>query len=292
MPIRRSGVGLRHAYTGPASTVDNPVSALTFAANQAASSDVRIVWSGSNLLSRTAHTAIWKSNWTQQTGYYAWAWHAYNDGSFHGANYEYGTHPFPCDGAVDGNGQATGGTSGSGTVHYYEQAGFGAHDYLCSPSQANGAPTIVTKGAWVTQARTCSIQGSNLRHRYWPDVSAPTVYIEQTILLSSLESPGSPAFYFGCSDWRSGLGGGGAGTNDETPRGSHRFFMLFSAELSITDIASEAAYGVEGNAVTSNGQAAVWYINKNPTHTDVSDKSSAGHSPSWANANRPTTFTF
>ena len=31
-----------------------------------------------------------------------------------------------------------------------------------------------------------------------------------------------------------------------------------------------------------------WYINDNPTPTDVTDKSSAGHDPSWANSNRPT----
>lgn len=39
------------------------------------------------------------------------------------------------------------------------------------------------------------------------------------------------------------------------------------------------------------GQASVWYINKNPTPTDVGDKSGVNHSPRWAAASRPGLFT-
>lgn len=285
MPIRRSGVGFGRAYTAPTPAVLN---GLTFPSNLETGADIRLVWNGANLLSRTNHTVIWKANYIQQAGYYAVTWHSYNVGEWQGSYYEYGCHPFPGDGSVDGNGESIGSTSSAGTVHYYEIAGLQAHDYLASVGNANGAPLIVTKGVWVTQARTCSVQGSNLRHRYYPDVSSPTRYIEQTIDISLLESPSAPAFYFGTSDWRAGVGG--SGTTDEAVSGTIRGFALFNAELSITDIATEAA-SESNSPQTSSGATSVWYINKNPTPTDVTDKSGAGHHPSWANSNRPTLWT-
>ena len=56
--------------------------------------------------------------------------------------------------------------------------------------------------------------------------------------------------------------------------------------MSITDIAAEAA-SEQDLPVTAAGTASRWYSNINPTPSDVSDKSGAGHSPTWDNANRP-----
>lgn len=244
------------------------------------------------MLSRTSHTAIWKANYFQQTGYYAVAWHSENTGSWPASRYQYGSHPYPASGSVDGTGQSTGGTGVSGTVHYHEMAGLGASDFLASPG---GSSLIVVKGVWLTQARTCElIGGTTLRHTFWPDiVGHPDFAIVQEFASSELNSPGSPAFYFGASDWRAGLGGAGSTSTDESPGCTLRGLMLFDAPLVLTDIEDEAANESSNAAVTAAGIASIWYCNKNPTPTDISDRQGqrSPHSPSWANTNRPTLYT-
>lgn len=269
------------------------VTGLTFPANGTDGSDIRLQLSGANLVTRYPYTYIWKSNYTQQAGYYANTWQC-NDGAFEGGNtYTAGMHPFPCNGAFNGSNEATGGTGDSGTVHYYEIAASQglAVDYI---GNVLGASMLVTKGVWVTQARQSFIQsgGPNdgmICNRYWPNISNPTAYIETFGSLDDYTVPSSPVFIIcGCSPWRANTPS--SGQNDETPCGSHRFFKMFDAALTISDIATEAAY--EGNsAVTAAGIASVWYMNINPTPTDVTDKSGEGHNPGWATANRPTLYT-
>lgn len=262
---------------------------LQFPGNGTANSDIRLLWNGANLLSRTAQTVIWKIRYDAQAGYYAVTWSAYNDGTFHFDQYEFGGHPYPCDGAFDGNGNATGATGGSGTVHYMELAGIpGGQDGIALP--INPAFLIVKDGRWLTQARTCEvISGTTLRHKVYPDIeNAPSDYIQREVLLSSLPSPSAPAFYFGASDWRTNQPS--SGRNDECPSGVLRGMKLFNAALSASDIATEAA-SETNTPQTAAGIASVWYMNINPTPTDVTDKSGAGHDPTWANANRPTAWT-
>jgi len=273
-------------------------SGLNFLANGAAGSDIRLAWSGANLLSRTAQTVIWKAFYAQQSGYYADVWDAENDGSFHFSKYEHGTHPYPCDGAFNGTGQATGGTGESGDIHYFEIAGLGdgpevlfGHDFIASPG---GTAKLVVNGIWYTHARTVEVvSGTILRHTFWPDVvNDPSYVIQQDLTLADLNVPTSPAFIVGCSPWTSSnFAGTGSGyTNTETPGNITRGIKLFNAPLTISDIASEAA-SATNSPVTAAGIASVWYMNENPTPTDITDKSGAGHTPTWANANRPTLWT-
>jgi hypothetical protein len=35
------------------------------------------------------------------------------------------------------------------------------------------------------------------------------------------------------------------------------------------------------------GSASIWYVNLNPTPTDISDKSGRGHNPEWVGNARP-----
>lgn len=279
------------------SSATGPTTGLLFPANTLAGSDIRIVWSGANLLSRTLHTAIWRANYFQQTGYYAVAWHSPNTGSWDSGDYSYGTHPYPAaDGTVNANGDALTGSGSSGTVHFWEIAGLRdnttAHDFLCSPGGAGGTNISSVLGTEIVQARTCEVvSGTTLRHKFYPDVlNSPSLVIQQDIALSSIGSPSAPAFYFGASDWRDGQGGGGAGTNDETPGCTLRGLQLFSDALGISDITSEATSGAN-TPVTAAGLASVHYMNQNPTPTDISDKSGAGHNPTWPNANRPSLWT-
>lgn len=289
-PLRVSADGQRYSqYPRGNKSLALPPTGIVFPNNLEAGSDIRIVWSGSALLSRTSHTAIWKAKYEQQTGYYAVAWHSENTGTWPASMYQFGTHPYPAaEGTVDGNGQATDGTASAGTDHFWEIAGLGASDFLASPG---GVSLGVVKDAWLVQARKCEVvSGTTLRHTFIPDVLGnPAFAIVQDKTLASLNSPSAPAFYIGASEWRSGQGGGGATANDESPSCTLRALMLFDAPLSLADITTEAANEASNNAVTSAGIAAIWYSNKNPVPTDVADKQTqrTTHSPSWANANRP-----
>ena len=260
---------------------------LEFPPNLMPGSDARLVWSGASMLPRTSHTAIWKAKFVQQNGYYAVAWHTSNDGTWHASNFEFGTHPYPTTGTLNADGQSTGGTGSDGAIHYYEIAGLGASDFIASPGP--GPTYLVAKDVWVTQARTCEVVGGNtVRHRYWPDIGNATDYIEQSIPKSSydaaLSGTVSPAFTIGGSPWT-----GDGVSNNESPAAVLRGFAFFDAPLSIADIAAEAASDSDA-AVTAAGAQSVWYINKNPTPTDVSDKSGAGNSPTWANDQRPNLY--
>jgi hypothetical protein len=238
------------------------------------------------MLPRTSHTAIWQARYVQQSGYYAVAWHTSNDGTWHASLFEYGTHPYPTTGTVNSDGQSLGGTGSTGMVHYYEIAGLGASDFIASPGPGPTYPVI--KDVWVTQARTCEVVGIQVRHRYWPDVSEPSAFIEQLTAKSGVDAAQAVSvnavFTIGGSPWT------GDGTvNGESPASVLRGFAFFDAALAINDIQAEAAS--DGDAPATNaGAQSVWYINKNPTPTDVGDKSGAGHSPVWANTQRPNLY--
>jgi len=260
-----------------------PTSGIEFLENDASGSDIRLAWTGANLLPRTSHTAIWQAKYAQQLGYYAVAWSTGSDGTWPANEYEFGTHPYPTTGTYDGNGQSTGGTGGTGAVHYMEIAGLGASDFIEGPMEPY---LLVTDGRWLTQARTCEITGGDtVTHRFYPDVvNNPSMYIEKTVTKTAFDAitPTSPAFIIGCSPWTDS-----GSTNNETPNAVINGIRLFDTVLTITDIATEASVA-DDSAATAAGQANTWYINDNPTHTDVTDKSGEGHNPSWANANRPT----
>jgi len=256
---------------------------LAFPANETAGSDIRLVWDGSNLLDRDDHSAVWLWYPLSQSDYYAVTWHSCNTGIWFNCSdaYSFGAHPYPCDGTYDGNGNAT---YDGGGDHYFEIAGIGAEDRIFGPD----GPFEVTKGQWYAQARTCATVSTNLRHRYYPDIQRiGNEYIEKTVTRSSVygDSPADPAFYFGASDWRTNQPS--SGQNDETPYGYLRGLRLFDAELSYAEIVQEINAIGNNTAASTTGLANTWYINDNPTPTDVTDKSAANHDPSWANANRP-----
>ena len=259
--------------------------ALLFASNSETGCEAILLWQGANLLPRTSHTAIWKANYKHQAGYYAVAWHTSYDGTFHGSRYEYGTHPYPTSGGANSAGANTG--TGN-TTHFWEIAGLGAFDFIASPGP--GPTKQVVKELWLTQARVCevvNVSGTDyVRHRFYPDVdNDPTFYIQQDVTKASYDTDAAsvvtPTFLIGSSPWALGV---------ECPSAEITGIRLFNAPLSITDIALEAEAPTDA-AVTSAGAASLWYSNIAPTVSDVSDKSGAGHSPTWANSDRPTNST-
>lgn len=265
-----------------------PQTGLTFLANNAAGSDIRLEWSGANLLSRTAQTVIWQTRYGSQTGYIAETWSAWGDTSFHFSNYEFGAHGYPCDGTAGASGQASGGTGSGGTVHYMECAGLGGADYIASPGPGT-VSLIVKDGRPYMRARTVEvISGTTLRHKVYPDLANnPSVVIQQDITLASLESATSPRFCFGTSPWTAS-----GDQNSETPGSGSvmRNFQLYSAALSLAQIQARMDLTSDAAVVAAN-PGSLWYCNINPTPSDITDKSGAGHTPSWANANRPTLWT-
>lgn len=255
--------------------------------NNAANNDIGLEWTGANLLDRTTHTALWKINYIQQTGFYALCWHCHNDATFHG-NSDYGTHPYPCDNTVLANGSAAGPTGSSGTAHSFEIAGLAGNDFLCTSGGPNGL--VVTKGVEYWQARTCELitAGTVARHTFYPDVqNNPSFSIQQDCTVALINTdPAITTFRFGVSPWRSGLGGGGAGSNDEVPSCTYlRFIKLYSTTKTLTEIQAKFT---DISEETNDG--ARWYSCINPTPTDITDKSGMGHTPAWANALRPTAW--
>lgn len=253
--------------------------------NESADSDIGLDWEGSNMVPRLSHTLIWKAYYVQQSGYYALMWHVFADNVWHGGSGEYGTHPYPCDGAVNGTGYATGGTGSVGTVHYHEIAN--GLDKISN----GGSPLLVVKNTWLTQARTCETSGSNYIHTFWPDIDGnPSFSIGWTTTTPpNTATYGAMKFRLGVSPWTAS-----GTTNGETPGCICRFVMQFDQPLVLSDIQAEAANETINAAVTSAGAASIWYCNKNIIPFDVVDKQTqrTQHSPNgpssgWANARRP-----
>lgn len=292
MPIRRSGVGLRHSYSSSVSNAPFS-SALRFPASGATNSDIRIIWNGSNFLSRTAHTILFRWRAIANTGYYAWWWHGALSGAF-GGTYEYGTHPYPTDTAaleVGGNGQIDGaaGTGAAGTNHYFEIAGLGAKDYLAS-SQPGTTYPVTKDSTWRWGARQAVVNGSDIRHRYYVDLSDTSKVIVQDYPSATISgaAPGSPALWFGSSDWTTS-----GNTNSEAACGDFNGFQFYTdGSISAATLQTLATYTNDAQVIAGVASGSLFYCNMNPSHTDVSDKSGNGRNPSWANAIRPATLSF
>lgn len=254
-----------------------PASAMLFPTKGPSSANIQLLWQGADLLPRENHTAIWKINHTQMTGYYAVAWHTSHDGTWHASGYEYGTHPHPCDGTVLSSGQRAVGTSGSGEEHFFGVSGLGAFDYIASPGQQ--AAGQLEYGRWYTQARTAELinDGATVRHRYYIDLeNDPDLFIQQDNS-ASWPTPVDPTFLFGSSPW----------ATQECLGGMLTAIQLYDAALTAAEIVARMNLETDA-AVVAADPGSLFYCNVLPTPTDVTDKSGNGHHPSWVNANRPT----
>jgi len=298
MAISRSGGGY-----GPPASASVAISGIDFPLNNVAGSDIRIVFDGSILISRLQQTIIWRHYFRGQTGYPAETWNSPNGGAgaWDSGTHSCGMHGHPCDGTKDSDGQRLVGTGGSGTVQYEEIAGMlTARDFIASPSSPGPQSTFLcVSDVWRRKARIIVPNGSNTDHFYYPDLeNRPTEFIKQSLTTASIGSGGgSPAFYFGASDWRSGLGSAGSTSNDETPGGVHRGYVAWtgsSAPTNPTHIAAIAACNTDAQVLAycaANGIATPHFLNMNPTPSDITDKSGNGNNPSWATGSRPTLWT-
>ncbi|WP_341892057.1 hypothetical protein [Variovorax sp. YR752] len=212
-------------------------------------------------------TYLWKIRPRQQNGYYATFWWS-NDGNFTWNNGSsdsyYGAHPYPRGGGA------------STAVHDWELAGM---DY--------GTDTINTRAGiahelevdrWYSQALviTANGDGTHTAHFYidLPSTRASDVIEVTAPSYFGVDTPPAPALTFGDSPWF-------ASYQHERLSGVLRGLKIFATTLSQADVLSEAA---ADSLVTSAGRSSVWYANPNPAPGDISDKSGAGHHPSWVDS--------
>jgi len=70
-----------------------------------------------------------------------------------------------------------------------------------------------------------------------------------------------------------------------------RGVQVYNAALTEAQIVALAAKDYDADVLSycsANGIASLWYLNMNWTLDDITDKSGAGHHPSWAGTARPT----
>jgi hypothetical protein len=212
-------------------------------------------------------TYIWKYRPRQQAGYYVTFWWS-NNGSFlwngGSPNSFYGAHPYP-----QGGGTGT-------TAHFWEIASGYGGDYVTTRA---GSTKTVVKDQWYTQALRVTRNANGTKtlvfYTALPSVANSDV-IQTTVPADYGEiNPPSPALTFGDSPWY-------ASFQHERLSGVLRGIKIFNKVLSESDMLAEAAADA---LVTNEGQANIWYMNINPTPSDISDKSGAGHHPAWADPN-------
>jgi hypothetical protein len=209
-------------------------------------------------------TYIWKFRPRQQTGYYVTFWWSHN-GHFlweNGApNTYYGAHPYPQT------------SSAGGTSHWWELATDRGGDFTVTRA---GSKKAVVKDAWYTQALRVVVNGDGNKTMVFytalPSV-APGDVIEYTVPASfGNVNPPAPALTFGDSPWY-------AQFQHERLSGVLRGIKIFNRVLSESDMQAEAA----SDALATNaGMANIWYLNINPTPSDIEDKSGKDHHPVWA----------
>lgn len=232
---------------------------LNFPSNSDDWTDIRFRFTGTALLPIQPATYIWNLMPRQQIGYYTTFFWGFGDGSFTGSRQYYGAHPYP-------NGTA-------GATHKWEISATG-HDFT---TDVAGHDTSVQYGRWHTQALVVAPSGNDSVLDFYWDLPDTTKRITVT-LVGGLSAPSSPALNFGDAPWN---------VHGERLSGILRGIRLYSGSLSLTDVLSEA----DSPLSTSAGAAAIWYMNMNPTPSDISDKSGRGHNPAWVGSARATLWT-
>lgn len=144
--------------------------------------------------------------------------------------------------------------------HFWEIAAPPGGDYLSKEH--------VVYDRWYVQVAVCSVSGNTTVHKFywdWPDTTKVIRHLGERT-----NDPPVPGLIVGDAPWNSG---------HEVWDGILRGFQFYDAALTPRQVAREIAS--PGSVRTP------WYLNLNPTPSDVSDKSGNGHHPKWIGAERP-----
>ncbi len=214
-------------------------------------------------------TYIWRALPRQQAGYYTAFFWGNDDGqnnlstflwtSSGGADSYYGAHPYPQ-------------SPPNGATHFWE----------VSVEQRDFVNGVVEYGRWHTQAlRVWTGSDGRKYHEFFWDL--PNTDSAHTVVRVSPSSwgnvnPPAPALTWGDAPWQPGR---------EVWNGVLRGIQIYATKLSVDDILAE----VQSPASTTLGANNIWYLNLNPTPSDISDESGQGHHPSWVGSARPSLWT-
>jgi hypothetical protein len=197
-------------------------------------------------------TYIWRAYPRQQTGYYTAFFHANNSSDFNNQLQYYGFHPYPEPPPPL-----------MGTPKWEISVDGGA--------DITGDPVVF--GRRYLQVAVVFQEGpSAYRHTYywdWPDTTHKIVWVG-----SAYAPAPNPAIMVGDNPWNPG---------EEVWNGVLRGFQFYNAALTPSQIVQEIA--APGSFRTP------WYLNLNPTPTDIADQSGNGHHPAWVGTERPTLWT-
>ncbi len=196
-------------------------------------------------------TYIWRADPREQLGYYTSFFHANNSSDFNNQLEYYGFHPYP-----EPPPPQTG-------IQKWEISVDGGSDIT-------GDAVVFNR--WYLQVAVVSKDGANTRHTYywdWPDTTHKIVWVG-----SLYAAAPNPALMVGDNPWNPG---------EEVYDGVMRGFQFYDVALTPSQIVQEIA--APGSFRTP------WYLNLNPTPTDITDKSGNNHHPSWVGNERPTLWT-
>ena len=236
---------------------------LDFPGNAGTTGTVRFKFT--NPLAAFPATYIWRAYPRRQNGYYTMFFWGNDDGqgnlntflwtSTGGADTYYGAHPYPNN--------PPGGDSHSWEVSVEQR------DYV------NGS---VIYDRWYTQALVVWADASGNKHHefYWdlPNTDAAHRVVRVSSPDWGNRNPPVPTLTWGDAPWN---------PSNEIWSGMIRGIQIYSSNLSLSDILAEVSAPIS----TSAGAANIWYLNTNPTPSDISDKSGANHNPQWVGSERP-----
>jgi hypothetical protein len=192
-----------------------------------------------------------------------------NDGTFTwdggNANTYYGAHPYPVP-ASDGPGQWS----------------------IAVESNNFVTGSEVQWNHWYTQVFRAWRESPSITHHEfywdWPDTSKMIAHTVNDPAWAQ-QNPPTPALMIGQAPNLNGASWGWYPGWEEF-NGVIRGIQIYAGLLSLADIQAEL------NAPGSSpaGQHFMWYLNMNPTPTNISDTSGKGHDPSWSGGGRPSLY--
>lgn len=204
-------------------------------------------------------TYIWRLYPRQQAGYYTTFFWGTGESNFwwdSGApNTYYGAHPYPQP------------PDAASLSHKWEISTSFGGDFLSAED--------VVYDRWYTQALVAWSNGQGKHTRfYWdlPDTTKVIADLSPTSFGNTM--PPTPALTWGDAPWA---------PSGEMMNGIVRSIQIYTTDLPVGQVIAESNAPLSIPAAASN----IWYLNLNPTPTDISDKSGAAHHPEWVGSERP-----
>lgn len=208
-------------------------------------------------------TYIWRLYPRQQAGYYTTFFWGTGESNFwwdSGApNTYYGAHPYPQP------------PDAASLSHKWEISTDFGGDFLSAED--------VVYDRWYTQALVAWSNGQGKHTRFYWDLPDTTKVIANLSPASFGNTmPPTPALTWGDAPWA---------PSGEMVNGIIRGIQIYTTDLPVGQVIAESNAPLSIPAAASN----IWYLNLNPTPTDISDKSGAAHHPEWVGAERPLLWT-